>query len=763
MKLHVTPLVFILFGQLSPSAFSQTSTIRGTVVDKISLEPLPSANILILGTKLGASSDIDGKFVIQDVPFDIYQIRVSLVGYESLILSDIVVAAGKETNLMVRLDQVPIGIGTVEVTAQYFQKSPDAPVSVQRLSTEEIRRSPGGFEDVLRAISVLPGVAQAEPGRNDLVIRGGAPSENLYVVDNVEVPNINHFGTQGAAGGPLSYINLDFIRETAFSTGGFGAKYGDKMSSVLTFDLRDGRTDRMGGKATIAATQFGLNLEGPISEDATFIFSARRSYLDFIFKASGFGFVPEYWDVLGRVQYRLDNKNRISFMAVGALDDVTFFNDTPDQRYDNSRVLGTAQKQYASGVSWERLFGTGFITTTLGRSYVTYNGVQNDSLLRPIFQNQSKETETSLRADGVFKSSLQGKNEISFGIQIKRVNFETDLALPGFGTSFGDTLGVAVQDFAETGTKGSAYLQALHHFPLGFQFVVGGRLDFFDRIERKFYVSPRASLTWEASPLTSVSFAAGMYRQFPSYVWFVADARNRSMSAARVDQYILGVEHLLRADLKVRFEGFYKDYRDYPASVTRPYLVMSNTGGGFGGSEDNFASFGLDYLVSEGWGNSYGVDFLVQKKLSEIPLYGIFSLTLSRARFVPLDGVERAGRYDQRVLLNLSAGYKFDERWEASTRFRYGTGRPYTPFNNDGTQDVSRLYSERLKPYHALDVRVDRRWNFSRWNLIVYVDIQNIYNLKYASSPRWDPRTGAAVQDESSIGILPSIGVSAEF
>jgi hypothetical protein len=343
------------------------------------------------------------------------------------------------------------------------------------------------------------------------------------------------------------------------------------------------------------------------------------------------------------------------------------------------------------------------------------------------------------------------------------VDFETDLALPGFGTSFGDTLDVVVQDFAEAGTKASAYLQALHHFPLGFQFVVGGRLDYFDRIEQQFYVSPRASLTWEASPLTSISFAAGMYRQFPSYVWFVADARNRSMSASRVGQYVLGVEHLLRADLKVRLEGFYKDYREYPASVDRRYLVMANTGGGFGGSEDNFASFGLDHLVSEGRGNSYGVDLLVQKKLSEIPLYGIFSVTLSRADFVPLDGVERPGRYDQRILLNLSAGYKFNDRWEASTRFRYGTGRPYTPFNSDGTQDVSRLYSERLKPYHALDVRVDRRWNFTGWNLIVYLDIQNVYNLKYASSPRWDPRTGQAVQEESGIGILPSIGVSAEF
>ena len=186
------------------------------------------------------------------------------------------------------------------MTASFFRRTPEQAVSVQRLSFEEIRRSPGGFEDVVRAVAVFPGVAQVSAGRNDLIVRGGAPSENIYVVDNLEIPNINHFGTQGSGGGPLSYINLDFVRETSFSTGGFGARYGDRLSSVLTIDLREGRTDRLGGKATISATQFGLNLEGPIGENGTFLVSARRSYLDLIFRASGFSFVPEYWDFFAR-------------------------------------------------------------------------------------------------------------------------------------------------------------------------------------------------------------------------------------------------------------------------------------------------------------------------------------------------------------------------------------------------------------------------------------------------------------------------------
>ena len=298
------------------------------------------------------------------------------------------VRSGKPTELLIGLTQVPVGLEGVEVTASYFQKTPDLPTSVQRLSYEEIRRSPGGFEDVVRAISVLPGVAQAQPGRNDLVVRGGAPSENLFVLDNIEIPNINHFGTQGSTGGPLSFVNLDFVRETAFSTGGFGVRYGDRLSSVLNIDLRSARSDRLGGKATISATQFGLNLEGPAGEKGSYIFSARRSYLDFIFKASGFSFVPEYWDFLGKFDYSLGPANTISVLGIAAIDDVNYFNDTADDRYDNARILGTSQNQYATGVTWNHLFPHGLSSVTLSRSFVSYDGSQRDSLLNPIFVNK---------------------------------------------------------------------------------------------------------------------------------------------------------------------------------------------------------------------------------------------------------------------------------------------------------------------------------------------------------------------------------------
>lgn len=761
--IRLTALILFLIFIAPPPSYGQIplGSIRGTIVSESTEKPIIGANIVVLNTNLGAAADVDGRFVITGVPVGTYQLRVLGVGSKPVVVADVVVAVRRPVNLVIRLEEAVLSIGEVEVQASYFRNTPDAPVSVQRLSYEEIRRSPGAFEDVVRAVAVLPGVAQAAPGRNDLVVRGGAPSENLFVIDNVEIPSINHFGTQGAGGGPLSFINLDFVRETAFSTGGFGVRYGDRMSSVLTLDMQDGRTDALGGKGTISASQFGLNLQGPISSEGSFIFSARRSYLDFIFKAAGFSFVPQYWDFLGRVSYSLDRSNSLTFLAVGAIDDVTFLNGDADARFDNSRILGTAQRQYVSGLTWQHLLGNGFSRVTLGRTYVSYNGIQRDSMLNPIFRNRSIEGETSLRADVVLKPSRT--SELSFGSQVKYIRFVSDLALPGYRTTFGDSLNINVRNFLSTGYKGSAYAQFSHRLLRDFNATVGARIDYFSLINTKTYLSPRASLAYNLTPVTTLTASAGVYRQSPSYVWLVANEKNHLLRAGRADQYIFSIDHLLDADLRVRLEGFYKDYRNYPASVNRPYLVLANTGGGFGGSDENFASFGFDELVSAGRGRSCGVEFLIQKKLSDTPLYGLVSATLMRTTFTALDGIERPGAFDQEFIINMSAGYRFNERWEASMKVRFATGQPYTPFNLNGTQDVSAYNTLRVKSAHSLDVRVDRRWNFSAWNLIVYLDIQNVYNNKFSGGVRWNAREQRSEFNESAIGILPSIGVSAEF
>lgn len=753
-------IALIFLHQNFSDAQTETSSIYGRILDRITQQPIIGANVIILETNFGAATDIYGNYRIENIPPGTYQLRASSVGFSSITKTSVILMSAKPVQVDFQLQEQVIEIGGVIITSDYFNNDPYEVNSIRKFNYEEIRRSPGGFEDVIRALSILPGVAQADAGRNDLIVRGGAPSENLYIIDGLEIPNINHFGTQGATGGPLSYINLDFVKETSFSTGGFSSLYGDKLSSVLSIDLRNGRNDRFGGKATISASQFGLNLEGPVSENSDFIFSIRRSYLDFIFKAAGFGFVPEYYDLLSKYNFKIDGKNSISFLFVGAYDNVKYFNDTEDQRYDNSRILGSDQKQYFTNLKYRNIFYNGFIDINYGRSYTSFDTSQRDSLLNPIFKNIAEEEENSLKSDLTIKFSKQF--EINAGMGFKVIRVKNDILFPAFITTFGDTLPVNQSLTDNHFNKFSSYFNLHSVFSERLTTNVGARIDYFNPLAKATVLTPRFSLSYQITELTSINFSAGTYSQAPSYVWFAYSPNKRKLNYIKNNQFVIGTEHRISEDTQVKIEGFYKEYKDYPASELREYLVLANTGAGYSGSDDNFSVFGLEPLVSSGIGTARGVEFSAQKKLSDTPFYGVLSLTYSKADFIPLDGISRTGSYDQTWIFNFSGGYNFNDEWEASIKFRYSTGKPYTPYNTDGTQSINNFNSLRLPDNHSLDLRVDRRWNFIGWTLITYIDIQNIYNRKNISGIRWDFRE-MKVDDSASIGILPSIGISAEF
>ncbi len=761
--MHRLSLVLLLLtlGTLRVLAQDSTSgvSITGQVIDATTLEPLQGATIRVVNTTRGAIADRDGRFTIRGLATGSCELRITYVGYQPLIITDLVVTNVRPVTVDARMQTQPREGNSVVVRPDYFTRNTDAVTSVQTFGNEEVRRLPGGFEDVVRAIATLPGVARVGGGRNDLLVRGGAPSENLYTIDNIEVPNINHFGTQGSGGGPLSFVNLDYVQGVTFSTGGFGVRYGDRTSSSLTLDLREGRDDRFGGKGTIAATQFGLNLEGPVTDRGTWLFSARRSYLDLIFRAAGFSFVPEYWDFLGKTSWRVGHSDQLSALAIVALDRVRLFNEDQDDVFDNSRILDNSQDQLVAGLTWKHLFDGGYVTSTLGRTRIGYSFRQTDTAGVEVFRNESTEDEITLRTDALF---LIGEgHELSVGAIGRTTGFDAAILLQQPSTR----LDIAPSDRF---TKGGLWVQTAWETTFGLKMIVGGRVDYFSGIDKTIYPSLRASLSQPLDELSQFSVSGGRYYQSPSYIWLVANQENRSLKNIRADVAVVAIDRRLRDDTRISLEGYMKIYRDYPASLTRPWLVLANVGSGFGGAEEGFASFGLEPLATKGEGRAYGLELLLQKKLSEVPCYGAASLTWGYSYFTPIDGIERPGAYDQRVIFNLSGGYRFSDQWEAGLKFRFATGRPYTPVGSDGdpsfgNQIVSEYNTLRLDAVHSLDLRVDRRWTFSNWNLITYIDVQNIYNFKEPQVPRWNVRTQSADTLGSQIGILPSIGVSGEW
>ncbi len=745
----------------------RVGTIGGRVVDAATGRGIAAADVRVLRTTAATRTGPDGRFLLRGVPVGVYGVRASAIGFAPVVRADVVVGTGKSYEVLFELPAVAIELAPVEAVGSYFPRAPDAPTSAQVLTTEDVRRAPGIQEDVVRAVSILPGVGVTTGGRNDLIVRGGAPFENLFLVDGIEVPNLNHFGSQGSTGGPLSLIPIDFVRDATFSAGGFGARFGDRTASVTDIRLREGARDRTAVELNLSATGFGASLEGPLGGRGSFLLGVRRSYLDLLFRAAGFSFVPEYWDLTLKTTYAVSPRDAVSFLVVGALDGVTFVNDDADARYDNSRILAPEQDQYFAGLTWRRSLARGHLDVVLGRTWTRFATVQRDAADPPqaVFQNYSTEGDNSLRAELTLRPAA-GLEIIAGNVARFASRLDYDVIIPGaFRLDQNGAPDSLRADTTFTAFRNASYAQASVLIGTALTLTGGLRADFYGFLGNTWRVSPRLGARVGLSPRTTLNTSVGRYHQAPSFIWLIGDPLNpAALDPLRADLVVLGVEHLVRPDLKLQLEGFARWYADYPARVFRPQAVLAPAG-----FEDitTDVPYGLEPLVSEGSGRTIGVEALLQKRFSAIPLYGLVSASLVRADFRGLEGRDRPGSFDTRFIGNVVAGWRPNAAWELSGRFRIATGRPRTPYITTGPAagrlDFDR-YNEggRLPTIHSLDVRVDRRWSFAGTQLEVYLDVQNLYGRANVTAYRWDARAQAVEPDET-LGVLPSIGVNLEF
>lgn len=771
-------LVLILLAGY-PVFAAGTSSISGAVTDARSKEPLIGVNVVVMGTQLGSSTDLAGNFSISKVPFGKYQLRFDYIGYTSVIKTDVVVKISRATEVNAQLQETLLEGQAVTVTAGYFVEEEKIQPSTIGLTREEIRRFPGGFEDVVRTVSTLPGVAiNNAGGRNDLLVRGGGPSENLYIINNIEVPNINHFGTQGNSSGSLSFVNLDFVEDVTFSTGGFGAQYGDKLSSVLALKMIQGNARQFEGSGTISATQYGLDFRSPLGSKGNLIFSARKSYLDLIFKAAGLPFVPIYTDFNILVNYDLSPKDKLFLLGLSAINNVDRDQSSLENRVTNAALLDNSQYQGISGLNYRRLLNSGYLDFTASTNLNIFRLSQLDENEVEYFNSDVTEQEINLKAQhywvaskalgvrsGISSKTILNENKTIFADTIfDRSGNRIPIALLGINP---------VNDVNTTAQKYAAFSEIDWLASPELNINLGVRADYYSYLEHALYLAPRISVKYKLNSLHSLRASCGIYYQSPSYVWTL-NPTNKSLKALKNQMGVLGWDFLAREDLRFSVEGYYKKYSDLPTGVLpgrTDYIIINNTGTGFGGREDDFQSFGYFNLVSQAKGEAYGLEFLAQKRFSEIPLYGLFSLSWGKSEYTAGNGVKYPGQFDQRFIMNLSGGYIFNSKWEVAGKFRYYTGIPYTPVYrpsenplNPGTiQNLPEEYlAARLDAGHHLDVRVDRYFNFANLTLIVYLDIQNIYNFKIPQRPRYDFWEDS-ISTSSDIGILPSLGITLEL
>ena len=755
-----------LVAQAPPAQRAAVGVITGRVLEAVTEAPIAGATVRVVGQSDATQSDAGGRFILRGVRVGIVAIEVRRLGFGPVVRGDIAVSPAKPAEVTVTLRPIDVQLDVITVRPEAFpaQMPVSTPVSTQRYDAEEVRRQPGAQEDVLRAISIAPGVGVTSAGRNDIVVRGGAPFENLFVVDNIEVPNINHFGSQGSTGGPISLINIRFVESAALSAGGFGAKLGDRTSSATTLTLREGNRERLAGEVNVAATQVGAVLEGPLGRNGSFLANVRQSYLDLLFKAIGLSFIPSYTDATVKATWRPSRRDAFSVLAIGARGTVTFDNSTDSARVNNSQVLAPAQDQYFSGLTWKRLIGRGVVTTTLGRTWTRYVSAQRDSLLVPIFESRSTEGENSLRTDVTL---LAGRGvEVETGTIFKHASdLRYDATLAGFtrrdGTGAPQPLRV---DTSFTAWRNGSYVQAAWQATPRLRLSGGLRGDWYGFLDNAVRVAPRLSASYQLGAATTVSLAGGRYWQAPSYIWLVGDAGNASrLKPFRADQLVAGITRLVGSDLKVQFEVYGKRYGDYPARRFRPVAVLSPSG--FDDATTDIP-FGLEPLESTGTGTAYGAEVFLQKKLGASPFYGQLSASVNRTRFAGIDGRDIRGAFDTPVLANGVLGWRPNARWEVATRLRAASGLPYTPFVERGTLagtlDFARYNALRVPTFFAADLRVDRRFLIGNRQFIAFLDLQNFTGRANTTAPRWNPRLRRAELNES-VGLLPSIGLNFEF
>lgn len=758
--LKICVLLQILHGISNPGY--ARGSVKGKVTERGSGRPLSGIIISSEYNSAITKSDTAGYFELPGLTGDgMYTLRAAGEGFA--VIEKKVTLSDTESDQFVKIEMNELNVIWNDVTVSSGNSDTKITgISAARLDAADMKYTPGTLQDVVRAVQILPGVAQPDPLRNDLLVRGGGPSENLYIVDGFQIPNINHYGSLGATGGPASFINADYVRDISFSSGGFSAQYGDKISSVMEISLRNTPDMEHRNKLILAASQFGLNTEGHLGNSGSYYLSVRRSYLDLVFRSYGFTYAPRYYDAYGKVIITPGKNDQISVLFLGTFDDLAIFDKSDN--YSSPVYSASYQKSFTAGISYSRLFNNGYLRIGFNRNYLNFESVPN-----PTLYNSSFETENILSGKIVYKPTVN--DEIEAGVLINSVytsydiQFETQTKATGlhkkYVTPFGIILLRDALDNKQSFNKSGAYIQYNKTMFSRLNTSLGLRADYSNALKEQIAISPRFMLQYNFTETDNIAFNTGIYYQSPSYIWLAASDQN-SLEYIKAIQYILSLNHRYASNTSSRLELFYKKYSDYPVSMIRPYLTMANTGSKFSGKDEGFASFGLEPLTSRGTGEAYGAEYTIERSFPEEGINLLFTSTYCRTFYVALDGIKRPGSFDQVWNIKVLASADLGKAWNAALRFRYAGGAPMTPYNSDGTQNIEKYNSARFEVNHALDARIYRVWNLGSLVLNTYIDIQNVYNRKNRSYMRWDYETGQVARDQV-IGILPTVGVNIEF
>ncbi|HLO70693.1 MAG TPA: TonB-dependent receptor [Flavipsychrobacter sp.] len=805
-------LCLLMMLVMHAGVYAQASgVITGTIKDKKTQEPIPSVTVTLEGTTTGAASDFEGNFRIDNIPPKTYNLKIQAVDYKPQVIYNVVVTSGNAQTLTIEMEANNISLNEVVVRANPFQKNAETPLSIQSLSAQEIKSNPGGNFDISRVIQAFPGVGGTSGSvggyRNDLIIRGGAPNENVYYLDGIEVPVINHFATQGSAGGPTGIVNISFIEDVSLYTSAFPSKFDNPLSGVLQMKQRRANPDKVQGNVRLSATELAVTADGPINKKLTFLSSVRRSYLQLLFGALQLPIRPSYWDFQYKLDYKI-NKN-ISFytLGIGAIDNFTF--NTPDEQTpENIYILKSNptinQWNYTNGYGLKGLMNKGYWNLTFSRNMLNnqlnkFEDNQNPVESQRILRIRSTEAENKLRFDfnkyyntwsyswGVMAQYAQFENEVYSRVRAEIKDANGNIVQPAYIINANTNINL---------WKYGAFAQIAKNLfkdrlNLSFGIRTDGNSFTTDGSNLGNTISPRLAASLLLLENLKFNASVGRYYKMPTYTVLGYQAAgvftNKTSRYIQSDHAVAGFEYIPKSGMRFTLEGFYKMYNNYPVSAVDG-ISLANKGG-------DFSVLGNEPVSADGKGRSYGVEFQFQQKFTK-NFYAVLSYTYYKSEFTNANGLYAPASWDNTHLLSFIGGYKFRRNYELGVKFRYQGGAPYTPFDMAASQrnylstgtavyDYSQFNQLRLGSFHSMDIRLDKKWNYRKWSLDVYVDITNLYRSVQPEYPKYTfARTtdnsafqttdGQAIKNDGSNAVplvlqesdavsIPTIGFIVEF
>ncbi|MBN4061967.1 TonB-dependent receptor [Bacteroidales bacterium AH-315-I05] len=789
-----TKIYWLLIAVLASSTIglgqNNTGTIKGKVLEKATLQPLPFVNVYVVQAETGTTTDIKGEFSIENIPPGNYSLSCSFVGYETKVLQDVQVVTGKTAYYEINLNKSSLGLDELEVTAYRYEMNPMTPVSAYSLSREEIYRNPGAQGDIFRAIGVLPGVQSVGGEFSAIAVRGQGVRDNVYIVDDIPLQEVTHLagshtGFNDPNGGRFSIFAPRVVNEAQFQAGGFSAEYGRKNSGLLSLGIKEGNTEDFTIDGQIDLLGWIINYDGPsyLHKNTSIFASAKVQNFGPLFKLIDLEHEGEigYSDFLIKTTTQLNPKNKLNVIGMYNTEHYKRYvkhtlmvedldNNTLGNTFEKKGIAGiklttlTSDKSYLTNVAYYRLLDE---NADIGRAYPKFNTDGKIPNIADVDFDEkiwnAKKTESQIGYRSIFHFNFEKGSQILAGADFSYNQMDVGRTYERVDTSYtfaatdyrpnGEQYLLILPEFANADIKDesvdfSAYLNYSLRQVKRLTVNMGLRYDYTGFTEQS-KVSPRVNASYQFTEKQSLSFATGIYYQDPSN-YKIAEAGKGNLKSEQSIHYILGYKHYFTPDLKFTLEGYYKDMDDL---IVRPYN-------------------GNSLLTNDGEGYAYGMDASLVKRLSK-NLHGQISYSHMQSR---RDDGTAEGEYDfifsQPHIFTLLASYKLKKVWIFSGKFRYSTGRPedaYIVHQNIFNDPNSVIYSkeitghggDRLDDFISLDVRVDYRIQLKRLAIIGFVDIVNVMDRKNPSFTEFRERTGEI--EPRGLGIFPTFGLKFEI